>query len=73
MEKTEISNEFKKVENTVSKVCEPTEEDAIAQRHELFLREIEAIDEYWGPTFRQVETAENVNRKLDQVQAYVKF
>ena len=31
---------------------ESTEEDALAQRHELFLREIEAIDEYWGPTFR---------------------
>ena len=29
-----------------------TEEDALAQKHELFLNEIEAIEEYWGPTFR---------------------
>lgn len=35
-----------------SKGQEATEEDPIAQRHELLLREIEAIDEYWGPTLR---------------------
>lgn len=31
---------------------ETTEDDPVAVRHELLLREIEAIDEYWGPTFR---------------------
>lgn len=31
---------------------ETTEEDPVALRHELLLREIEAIDEYWGPTLR---------------------
>ena len=27
-------------------------EESTAQHHELFLQEIEAVDEYWGPTFR---------------------
>jgi len=26
--------------------------EARSQRHERYLQEIEAIDEYWGPTFR---------------------
>ncbi len=35
-------------------------EGSIAQHHELFLQEIEAVDEYWGPTFRGVyETGEH--------------
>jgi len=29
-----------------------TESEEIALRHQLFIREIESIDEYWGPTFR---------------------
>ena len=29
-------------------------EESTAQHHELFLQEIEAVDEYWGPTFRGV-------------------
>lgn len=35
-----------------SKSQENVEEDPVALRHELLLREIEAIDEYWGPTLR---------------------
>ena len=27
-------------------------EETTQQHHELFLQEIEAVDEYWGPTFR---------------------
>ena len=27
-------------------------DESVAQHHELFLQEIEAVDEYWGPTFR---------------------
>ena len=27
-------------------------EESVAHHHELFLQEIEAVDEYWGPTFR---------------------
>jgi len=29
-------------------------QDTGSQHHELFLQEIEGIDEYWGPTFRYV-------------------
>jgi hypothetical protein len=30
------------------------QQDTGSQHHELFLQEIEGIDEYWGPTFRYV-------------------
>ena len=43
-----------KITSEESKNSEEAEEDPVAVRHELLLHEIEAIEEYWGPTFRWV-------------------
>jgi len=42
-----------KTSASIVKTLIPVEEST-AQHHELFLQEIEAVDEYWGPTFRGV-------------------
>ena len=42
-----------KIANQLVRTLIPPEEST-AQHHELFLQEIEAVDEYWGPTFRGV-------------------
>lgn len=44
--------DLSKTSDLSNKGLEAGEEDPVAQRHDLLLREIEAIDEYWGPTFR---------------------
>ena len=41
-----MSSEESKMDNST--------QDTKGQHHELFLQEIEGIDEYWGPTFRYV-------------------
>lgn len=44
--------EAQKISDSSPKGLETAEDDPVSVRHELLLREIEAIDEYWGPTFR---------------------
>ena len=46
------SSRQKNVASLVRSLVPP--EESTAQHHELFLQEIEAVDEYWGPTFRGV-------------------
>lgn len=52
MEVTAAEETSAKVFEVNSKGQEAAEEDPVAVRHALLLHEIEAIDEYWGPTFR---------------------
>ncbi|KAF2354026.1 Exocyst complex component EXOC6/Sec15 [Trinorchestia longiramus] len=36
------------------------DEDGVDQRHELFLREIECMDEYWGPAFSHATMTDSI-------------
>lgn len=47
-----LREETAKTLESPAKGQDATEDDPVALRHELLLHEIEAIDEYWGPTFR---------------------
>lgn len=50
-----MSNSNDKSQVELSELCkglEISEEETTNQRHELLLHEIEAIEQYWGPTFR---------------------
>ncbi|KAG7175722.1 putative Exocyst complex component 6B-like 2 [Homarus americanus] len=47
-----VQEDTARTSDSSNKGPETGEEDPVALRHELLLREIEAIDEYWGPTFR---------------------
>lgn len=38
------------------------QQDTGSQHYELFLQEIEGIDDYWGPTFRSVRSYYNIFR-----------
>merc|ERR1719471_1354754 len=47
-------------------------EESTAQHHELFLQEIEAVDEYWGPTFRGVYESGQHELFLDRLEDRIK-
>ena len=47
-------------------------EESTAQHHELFLQEIEAVDEYWGPTFRGVYEAGQHEVFLERLEDRIK-
>jgi len=47
-------------------------EESIAQHHELFLQEIEAVDEYWGPTFRGVYESGEHEQFLERLEERIK-
>jgi len=47
-------------------------EESTAQHHELFLQEIEAVDEYWGPTFRGVYESGQHEVFLDRLEERIK-
>jgi hypothetical protein len=40
------------------------QQDIGSQHHELFLQEIEGIDDYWGPTFRYVRSYSCIFRRV---------
>ena len=47
-------------------------EESTAQHHELFLQEIEAVDEYWGPTFRGVYESGQHEMFLERLEERIK-
>ena len=47
-------------------------EESTAQHHELFLQEIEAVDEYWGPTFRGVYESGQHEMFLERLEDRIK-
>jgi len=47
-------------------------EESTAQHHELFLQEIEAVDEYWGPTFRGVYESGQHELFLERLEERIK-
>lgn len=49
-----------------------TTEESLAQHHELFLQEIEAVDEYWGPTFRGVYESGEHQLFLERLEERIK-
>ena len=60
-----------KVSASIVKSLIPAEEST-AQHHELFLQEIEAVDEYWGPTFRGVYEAGQHEVFLERLEDRIK-
>jgi len=47
-------------------------EESTAHHHELFLQEIEAVDEYWGPTFRGVYESGEHEQFLERLEERIK-
>ncbi|XP_023341493.1 exocyst complex component 6B [Eurytemora carolleeae] len=47
-------------------------EESVAHHHELFLQEIEAVDEYWGPTFRGVYESGDHEGFLERLEQRIK-
>lgn len=46
--------------------------DSKLQRQELFLLDIEGIDEYWGPTFRSIYESDEHEKFLDHLNTRIK-
>lgn len=46
--------------------------DAKLQRQELFLLDIEGIDEYWGPTFRSIYEGDEHEKFLEHLNGRIK-
>ncbi|KAK8388611.1 hypothetical protein O3P69_020538 [Scylla paramamosain] len=55
-----------------SKSQENVEEDPVALRHELLLREIEAIDEYWGPTLRTIYDGDEHGKFMERLDTRIR-
>ncbi|GLH07429.1 Exocyst complex component 6 [Gryllus bimaculatus] len=47
-------------------------QDHRAQHHELFLQEIEGIDDYWGPTFRAIYDGDEHQKFMERLDARIK-
>ncbi|KAJ9592812.1 hypothetical protein L9F63_015503 [Diploptera punctata] len=47
-------------------------QDTRSQHHELFLQEIEGIDEYWGPTFRAIYDGDEHPKFMERLDARIK-
>ena len=60
-----------KTSASIVKTLIPVEEST-AQHHELFLQEIEAVDEYWGPTFRGVYESGQHELFLERLEERIK-
>ncbi|KAL7631910.1 UNVERIFIED_CONTAM: hypothetical protein RMT77_017789 [Armadillidium vulgare] len=69
---TDISNDRRGTIDINIKSTELTEEDSVDQKHELFLHEIEAIEEYWGPTFRTIYDGDEHGKFMDKLDARIK-
>ncbi|XP_069678195.1 exocyst complex component 6 isoform X3 [Periplaneta americana] len=48
------------------------QQDSRSQHHELFLQEIEGIDEYWGPTFRAIYDGDEHQKFMERLDARIK-
>ncbi|XP_067003139.1 exocyst complex component 6B isoform X2 [Anabrus simplex] len=48
------------------------QQDSRAQHHELFLQEIEGIDDYWGPTFRAIYDGDEHQKFMERLDARIK-
>ncbi|PNF21996.1 Exocyst complex component 6B [Cryptotermes secundus] len=46
--------------------------DTGSQHHELFLQEIEGIDDYWGPTFRAIYDGDEHQKFMERLDARIK-
>nr|CAD7193879.1 unnamed protein product [Timema douglasi] len=46
--------------------------DSRSQHHELFLQEIEGIDEYWGPTFRAIYDGDEHQKFMERLDSRIK-
>lgn len=68
--KTSSSSRQKNVASMVRSLVPP--EESTAQHHELFLQEIEAVDEYWGPTFRGVYESGEHSLFLERLEDRIK-
>lgn len=42
------------------------------QRHELYLLDIEGVDEYWGPTFRSIYEGDEHEKFMENLSARIK-
>lgn len=42
------------------------------QRHELYLLDIEGVDEYWGPTFRSIYESDEHDKFMESLSARIK-
>lgn len=51
---------------------ENQQQDSRAQHYELFLQEIESIDEYWGPTFRAIYDGDEHQKFMEQLDSRIK-
>lgn len=49
-----------------------TSQDSKSQRYELFLQEIEGIDEYWGPTFRSIYDGDEHQKFMEHLDSRIK-
>lgn len=47
-------------------------QDMKGQHYELFLQEIEGIDDYWGPTFRAIYDGDEHTKFMEQLDARIK-
>lgn len=51
---------------------ENSSQDTKGQHYELFLQEIEGIDDYWGPTFRAIYDGDEHTKFMEQLDARIK-
>ncbi|KAK3881186.1 hypothetical protein Pcinc_011602 [Petrolisthes cinctipes] len=72
MEVTAVEETSAKVFEVNSKGQEAAEEDPVAVRHALLLHEIEAIDEYWGPTFRTIYDGDEHGKFMERLDARIR-
>nr|XP_045609242.1 exocyst complex component 6B-like [Procambarus clarkii] len=55
-----------------NKGSEAAQEDPVSLRHELLLHEIEAIDEYWGPTFRTIYDGDEHGKFMERLDTRIR-
>ncbi|CAL4109174.1 unnamed protein product, partial [Meganyctiphanes norvegica] len=67
-----MTEDLHKTSEYANKGHDGAEEDPLAARHELFLREIEAIDEYWGPTFRTIYDGDEHGKFMERLDARIR-
>lgn len=59
-------------ESTTDVTNKGGEEDPVSLRHELLLHEIEAIDEYWGPTFRTIYDGDEHGKFMERLDTRIR-
>ncbi|XP_063606126.1 exocyst complex component 6B-like isoform X1 [Penaeus indicus] len=67
-----LREETAKTLESPAKGQDATEDDPVALRHELLLHEIEAIDEYWGPTFRTIYDGDEHGKFMERLDTRIR-